>query len=56
MITFLSNNLDVARNQFTQTAGKQTLTSKWNEITDVLNGLGPQKSVEKWKRYWADLK
>lgn len=56
LLAFLLKNLDVARNQFTQTDGKQTLNSKWTELTNLLNGLGPKKSVDKWKKYWADLK
>ncbi|KAG7300752.1 hypothetical protein JYU34_015081 [Plutella xylostella] len=38
--------------------GRQNQAKRWKELTDLLNSdaVGVEKSEEKWRKVWSDLK
>lgn len=57
MVDFMQTNYQMLFGKFVGSKGKISKESKWIELGEILNALGPpEKNTEKWKRAWTDMK
>lgn len=56
LVDFMQINYGFLFGKFSGVEGKSSKDEKWQEITEILNALGPGKNVEKWKKSWLGMK
>lgn len=57
MLNFFEEQPDLASGRLNCVRGKEKSDQLWTNVTDSLNSLGPPiRSMEGWKKIWADLK
>ena len=50
LINYMKIHTEFAARRFMRLNGNRAYVSKWKEVTDILNGLGPQRSLLSWMR------
>nr|CAD7265494.1 unnamed protein product [Timema shepardi] len=56
LIEFMTEHKNIATGRLCGPGGRELLATRWQELSSLLNTLGPHKTVMKWQKVWTDLK
>ncbi|XP_071451496.1 uncharacterized protein [Hetaerina americana] len=56
LINYMVENTNFARGKFSGRLGKVNYQKQWAVLKELLDGHGPSKTVDQWKKAWKDLK